>query len=79
MGTLGKFGKFIRKIRKEIGSLGKFVWKIGKKMRSLGKFTPHIRKVGGETEKKEEKKGPHLILVGKLGKLSQIRKIHWVN
>jgi len=41
-----------------------------------GKFTPNIRKVGGETKKKE---GPHFILVGKLGKLSQIRKVHWVN
>jgi len=51
-------------------------------MRSLGKFAPHIRKVGGETKKKKKKKkkkGPHLILVGKLGKLSPIRKIHWVN
>ena len=44
-----ELGKFIGKIRKEIGLLGKFVWKIGKKMRSLGKFTPHTRKVGGET------------------------------
>ena len=48
-GTLEKLGKFIRKIRKEIGSLGKFVGKIGKKIMSLGKFTHHIRKVGGET------------------------------
>ena len=60
-------------------SLGKFVWKIGKKFMSLGKFTPNIRKVRGETKKKEEKKGPHLILVGKLGKFGEIRKVHWVN
>ena len=56
-------------------SLGKFVWKIGKKFMSLGKFTPNIRKVRGETEKK----GPHLILVGKLGKFGEIRKVHSVN
>ena len=51
-------------------SLGKFVWKIGKKFMSLGKFTPNIRKVRGETKK---------ILVGKLGKFGEIRKVHWVN
>ena len=42
-------------------------------------FIHKIRKVGGETKKRKKKKGPHLILAGKLGKLIQIRKIHWVN
>ena len=39
----------------------------------LGKF------IRPEEEKEKEKKGPYLILVGKLGKLIQIRKVHWVN
>ena len=55
-------------------SLGKFVWKIGKKFMSLGKFTQNIRKVRGEA--KIKKKGRHLILVGKLGKFGEIRKVH---
>ena len=67
--SFGKLGKFIGKIRKEIGSLGKFVWK----NEVVRKVRPHIRK------EKIKKKGPHLILVGKLGKLGPIRKIHWVN
>ena len=35
-----------------------------------------IRKDGGDTKKKKQKKGPHLILVGKIGKSGQIRKVH---
>ena len=66
----------IRKIRKKFGKLGKLGDFKRKNNRILEKFTPNIRKVGGETKKKEKKKGPHLILVGKLGKLSQIRKVH---
>ena len=34
------------------------------------------RNVEVEVKKKKKKKGPHLILAGILGKLSQIRKVH---
>ena len=70
---MGKFIRHIRKIRKlrEIFlRLGKFIRKIGKEILRLGKLSDNIRKVEGE------KKGPHLILVGKLGKFSHIRKVH---
>ena len=52
--------------------------KIWKKIGLLGKLTCNIRKVGGETQKnkKQKKQGPHLNLVGKLGKLSQVGKVH---
>ena len=69
----------IRKIRKKNGSLGKFVGKIRKKVGSLGKLTRNIRKVRGETLKKRNKRGPHLILVGKLGKFNHIRKVYQAN
>merc|ERR1711947_63140 len=43
------------------------------------RFSAQIRKVEarlGKLEVRPKKKGPHLILVGILGKLSQIRKVH---
>ena len=56
---------------KNVGKLGDLV---RKNSQILGKF-----EVRPKIKKKKKKKGPHLILVGKLGKLSQIRKIYWVN
>ena len=70
--SFGKFGKFIGKMRKEIWSLGKFVWK--------NEVVRKVRPPYQESWRRDlKKKSPHLILVGKLGKLGPIRKIHWVN
>ena len=52
----------------------RFSGQIRKVEARLRKFIQKIRKVGGETLK-EKKKGPRLILVRKLGKLDQIRKV----
>ena len=43
----------------------------------LGKLTRNIGKARCEIEKR--KKGPQLILVGKLGKFDDIRKVHQAN
>ena len=66
----------IRKIRKS--SANQENWEV-----SLGKTTgyqesspPILGKLEVRPKKKEKKKGPHLILVRKLGKFSQIRKVH---
>ena len=79
-GIIGKLGKFIRKIRKvhledqenSESSLGKLGKKSVRQESLLGKL--------GKLEvRPKKKKGPHLILVGKLGKFDHIRKVHQAN
>ena len=77
---IAKLGKFIRKIRKSLKYQEK-IRKIGtfcqENNQILGKSPPILGKL--EVRPKEKKTSPHLILFGKLGKLSQIRKIHSEN
>ena len=55
--TIVKLGNFIRHM---IGKLGEFIQKIV----SLGKLIRNIRKAGCETS---NKRGPHIIFIGRLG------------
>ena len=53
-----------------------------RKKRSSPNFGWEIRKIGLNSESWEGilgKLGPHFILVGKVGKFGEIRKVHWVN
>ena len=66
--------KFIRKIRKILENQENWKISLGKTAGYQESSPPILGKFGVRPKKK--KKGPHLILVGKLGKFSQIRKVH---
>ena len=65
----GRFSAQIRKVEARLGKLAK-----------IRKVETNYESSSKRLEKLEvrQKKGPHLILVGILGKLIQIRKVHQV-
>ena len=71
-----KLGKFIRKIRENLKNQENWKISLGKTAGYQESSPPILGKFGVRPKKK---KGPHLILVGKLGKVSQIRKVHLEN